>query len=95
MELNILAIFVLVFRQLTHLVKEDKMSKEFAIANWSLELIQFIKNYTPTGWTETIGSCCFVPFTKDYYNDTKFPWYINQALEAYRESGTIKKESNG
>jgi|AntAceMinimDraft_10_1070366.scaffolds.fasta_scaffold28935_2 hypothetical protein len=78
-----------------HRLKEGEyiMSKEVTIADWSPELIQFIKNYTPTGWTETIGSCCFVPFTKDYYN-TKFPWYINQAIEAFKESGIVREELN-
>jgi len=66
------------------------MSKEIAIANWSPELRHFVKNFTPIGWTETIGTCCFVPFTKDYCNDTKFPWYINQAIEAYQESSKEK-----
>jgi len=61
---------------------------EFAIDNWTLELTTFIRKYTPTGWTEPIGTCCYVPFSAHYYMEigSDLPWYIEEAVEAFKQT---------
>ena len=49
------------------------------------ELLSFIRSYIPTGWTDSISKCCYVPFCWDYYKETGLPWYIKEAVKSFEE----------